>query len=78
MLRLSRRSSIAWEYAFVVIRALAPAYKAILASMLQDRNLGDDSEVGILMIGSPTNGTEMAERETLWTGAKLFQLRCHS
>jgi hypothetical protein len=59
--------SIAREYAFVVIRALTPAYKAILTPMLQDRNLGDDSEVGILMSGSPMNGPEMAERETPWT-----------
>lgn len=59
--------SIAREYAFVVIRELTPVYKAILTPMLQDRNLEDHSEVGILMIGSPMSDQKIAERETPWT-----------
>jgi hypothetical protein len=55
------------EFAFVVVGALVPAYKAVLAPMLQDRNLGDNSELGILMIGSPVNGREEAAGETPWT-----------
>ncbi|WP_143272981.1 hypothetical protein [Azospirillum palustre] len=60
-------SSIAQEYAFVIIRTLTPVYKSILTPMLQDQNIGDDSEVGILMIGSPMSGPLKAERQIPWT-----------
>lgn len=66
-LSLTATQLSAREYAFVVIGTLVPAYKTILAPMLQDQNLGDGSEVGILMIGLPMNGSEMVERETPWT-----------
>ncbi|MDP9791021.1 hypothetical protein [Agrobacterium tumefaciens] len=43
---------------------LAPA---VLGPMLQDQNLGEDNEVGILMVGSSTDDLRFADREPPWT-----------
>jgi hypothetical protein len=42
------------EYAFAMIRDLAPAYKKFLTPMLSDQNLGEESELGILMVVFPS------------------------
>ncbi|KWV40180.1 hypothetical protein AS026_26865 [Rhizobium altiplani] len=35
--------------------------------MLQDQNLGEDNEVGILMVGSSMDDLRFADREPPWT-----------
>lgn len=55
------------EYAFVRIRSLAPAYKAVLGPMLDDQNLEENNEVGILMVGSSMDDPQLADREPPWT-----------
>lgn len=55
------------EYAFVRVRSLTQAYKAVLGPMLQDQNLGEDNEVGILMVGSSIDDLRFADREPPWT-----------
>lgn len=37
------------EYAFVSVSALVDAYKTVLAPLLRDRNLSDQSMLGVLM-----------------------------
>jgi hypothetical protein len=44
------------EYAFVMIRDLVSAYKEFLRPMVGDQNLGEESELGILMVGSRLSG----------------------
>ena len=55
------------EYAFAMIRDLAPAYKEFLTPMLSDQNLGEESELGILMVGSPMSERRNKNRQAQWT-----------
>ncbi|RDJ03641.1 hypothetical protein B5K05_28075 [Rhizobium phaseoli] len=55
------------EYAFVDVRSLIPAYKAMLAPMLHDQKLGEESELGILMIDAPVVGSRNAGVLLPWT-----------
>lgn len=55
------------EYAFTLVSSLAVPYKKILLSMLKDRKLSDDTELGILMCGSPSEKSEKLNKETRWT-----------
>ncbi len=55
------------EYAFVRVAELAPAYKMFIAPILKDRELGDESELGILMLGSPGNESQNGKRDASWT-----------
>jgi hypothetical protein len=55
------------EYAFVMIRDLAPTYKEFLTPMLSDQNLGEESELGILMVGSPMSERRNKNRQAQWT-----------
>lgn len=49
------------EYAFVRVGELIPEYRAVLKPMLDDRELSDDGELGILLSG------DVEGRETSWT-----------
>lgn len=58
---------VSQEYAFVRVGELESAYKMFIDPILKDRGLGDDSELGILMVGSPNNEATDGARETPWT-----------
>lgn len=55
------------EYAFAMTRDLVPAYKGSLRPMLSDQNLGEESELGILMVGSPMSERRNKNSQPRWT-----------
>jgi hypothetical protein len=50
-----------------MIRDLAPAYKEFLTPMLSDQNPGEESELGVLMVGSPVSERQHKSRQAPWT-----------
>lgn len=55
------------EYGFLPVGELIGPYKNLLTPMLHDRGLTKDSELGILMCGSPPEDYKLPDRETPWT-----------
>jgi hypothetical protein len=55
------------EYAFATIRDLVPAYKQFITPMLNDQNLDEGSELGILMVGSPVRKRRNKNSQAPWT-----------
>jgi hypothetical protein len=55
------------EYGFLPIGILIEPYKSVLAPMLHDKGLGKDSELGVLMCGSPPEDDDSPDYETPWT-----------
>ena len=50
-----------------MIRDLVPAYRKFLTPMLSDQNLGEGSELGILMVGSPMSERQNKNSQAPWT-----------
>ncbi|MBN1227638.1 MAG: hypothetical protein JXA79_11655 [Deltaproteobacteria bacterium] len=56
-----------YEYAFLPVRSMIGAYKSVLTPLLHDRGLTEESELGILMCGSPPEHHSEPNYETPWT-----------
>ena len=62
--RTGSRSSIISNM-LVTIRDLVPAYKQFITPMLNDQNLDEGSELGVLMVGSPVRRNKNSQAP--WT-----------
>jgi hypothetical protein len=63
----SKKVSAAREWAFVFVRELAGAYREFLGPLLRDRKLTGDTELGVLMCGSPPEETRTRNPQATWT-----------
>jgi hypothetical protein len=55
------------EFAFIRIGELSPPYREFIGPIIQEKNLMNDSELGILMCGSPLEGEGSEENLPQWT-----------
>lgn len=55
------------EYAFISVSEMLAPYKELLTPILQDKNLYENSKLGILMCGSSPETAEQATAKTPWT-----------